>query len=84
VREAVLLLTAFCQREDHVFWEDTVTLRDSAAVSISSVQGHRQLTDVYLLSLAVSRDAALATFDRSIPTAAVPRAEERHLVLVGD
>jgi hypothetical protein len=32
------------------------------------------VTDVYLLGLAVKRGGALATFDRTIPLAAVPGA----------
>jgi hypothetical protein len=33
--------------------------------------GYRQLTDVYLLGLAQKRGGVLATFDRTIPVAAI-------------
>jgi predicted nucleic acid-binding protein len=36
----------------------------------ASLQGHRQLTDAYLLAVAHRRKAALATFDRGLRTLA--------------
>jgi predicted nucleic acid-binding protein len=33
--------------------------------------GHRQITDIYLLGLAIRHGGRLATFDRSIPLKAV-------------
>ena len=50
---------------------------------MSFLQGHRQLTDVYLLGLAVKRNGRLATFDRTIPTRAVAGAERETLLLLG-
>ena len=47
------------------------------------ITGHRQLTDVYLLSLAVARDAQLVTFDRSIPWQAVAGAKASDLRILG-
>lgn len=83
VREAARLLTVFCQHPDHVFWHDSVTLRDAGEVRLASIQGHRQVTDAYLLALAVSNRGALATFDRSMPLSAVPKASAEHLVQLG-
>ena len=41
--------------------------------------GSRQLTDVYLLVLAVRRGGRLVTFDRAVPLAAVANARKEHL-----
>jgi toxin-antitoxin system PIN domain toxin len=64
-------LSKFCKSGQHVFWPDAVSLRDRAVFSEAFVAGPRQLTDVYLLGLAVKMKGALATFDRSIPLSAV-------------
>ena len=49
----------------------------------SFVKGQRQLTDVYLLGLAVKRNGRLATFDRTIPVRAVKGAERETLAVIG-
>lgn len=41
----------------------------------------KQLTDIYLLALAVNHAGCLLTFDRSIPLSAVRGAEQHHLVI---
>ena len=66
--------------DGHRFWTDDVSLRDPAVFDCSRV-GHRQITDVYLLGLAHKNGGVLATFDRTIPTAAVVAAR-RHLLEV--
>lgn len=64
----------------HRFWPDSTSLLDGEAVTWSRVLGPRQVTDVYLLALAVRNAGRLVSFDRGIPLAAVPGAESRHLV----
>ena len=73
-------LSSFRDSGEHVFWPDEVSLCDSALFNLSV--GHRRLTDVYLLGLAVRRGGRLATFDRSIPSKAVPEARSAGLVVV--
>jgi toxin-antitoxin system PIN domain toxin len=73
-------LAAFRDSGDHVFWPDDVSVCDSRTFDLSI--GHRQLTDVYLLALAVRRDGRLATFDRSIPAKTVRGARADHLALI--
>ncbi|MGE0493848.1 MAG: hypothetical protein AB7S38_31860 [Vulcanimicrobiota bacterium] len=46
------------------------------------VHGPGQLTDLYLLALAVAREGCLATFDQAIPLSAVTGAQARHVVVV--
>jgi uncharacterized protein len=55
----------------HVFWSDDVSLTDESLFKRGWAQGHRQITDVYLLGLAHRHGGRLATMDRSIPLASV-------------
>lgn len=59
------------EEQGHVFWEDSITLQDELLFDRSMIRGHKQLTDIYLLGLAVRNQGNLATFDRSIPWKAV-------------
>lgn len=63
----------------HAFWPDDLSLLDPGCVHWSHVLGSRQLTDVYLLALAVRQGGRLVTFDRTIPLAAVEKASQGHL-----
>ena len=63
-----------------MFWPDDVSVCDPSGFSLTV--GHRQLTAVYLLGLAVRREGRLATFDRSIPVKAVRRARPDHLAVI--
>jgi uncharacterized protein len=66
----------------HEFWPDEVSLLDAGVADVTRIHGPRQLTDVYLLALAVRRKGRLVTFDRSISLEAVKGAERRHLVVI--
>jgi toxin-antitoxin system PIN domain toxin len=66
----------------HEFWPDQLSLLDPAVVDLSRVHGARQLTDAYLLALAVARGGRLVTFDRAVPLAAVRGAGAEHLVVL--
>ncbi|MBV8380374.1 MAG: VapC toxin family PIN domain ribonuclease, partial [Paucibacter sp.] len=48
----------------------------------SHVLGSRQLTDVYLLALAVRRGARFVTLDQGLSLHAVPAAQARNLVIL--
>ncbi len=82
VPELVGALTRFVSGSDHEFWPDSVTLRDSREFITDRILGSRQLTDLYLLALAVKHGGRLATFDRGIPLVALKTAEERHLLVL--
>jgi uncharacterized protein len=76
-------LAAAAADRSHAFLPDSVSLLQSGAVLWDRVLGARQITDVYLLALALANRARLVTFDRSVPLAAVPGALPRHLVVIG-
>ncbi len=48
------------------FWSDGISYVDA---DLAHVRGHRQVTDAYLVSLAASRSARLATFDEGLAQA---------------
>jgi len=68
-----------CLTLDHQFWADDVSLRDDTLIDISRVQGHQQLTDLYLLALAVQHGGCLVTFDRAIALSSVRGATSANL-----
>lgn len=68
-----------CASLDHEFWPDDVSLRDDSAVDFTRVHGHNQITDLYLLALAVKHEGSLITFDQNIPLQAVHGATTAHL-----
>ncbi len=74
-------LQEVCSSVDHEFWPDGVTLRQ-ANIEWSRVLGHNQITDVYLLALAVSHGGCLASFDHRIALSTVASAQAKHLMLL--
>ena len=66
----------------HVFWPDDVSISDPRLFHMARLMGHRQLTDAYLLGLAMRHGGRLATFDRSIPVAVVKGAGDAHLSVI--
>jgi len=74
-------LAAATTTDWHEFWPDSLSLLDGG-VDWRHVFGSRQVTDVYLLALAVNRGGRLVTFDNAIPLQAVPGAKPRHLVVI--
>ncbi len=66
----------------HAFWPCDLTLLDPELVDRSRVHGPRQVTDVYLLALAVRHDGRFVTFDGHVPLAAVSGARPEHLVVL--
>jgi toxin-antitoxin system PIN domain toxin len=78
--EAARRLAAFRASGEHTFWPDDVSVCEAREFDLAV--SHRQLTDVYLLALAVRHGGRLATFDRSIPAKAVRKARAEHLVVI--
>ena len=80
--QALDLLGHACATPHHRFWPCDVTVLDAAAVDRERVHGPRQVTDAYLLALAVQHEGRFVTFDRSVVRSAVPRAAADHLVVL--
>ena len=71
-----------CATLNHAFWPDDVSLRSDDCVDFSRVQGHNQITDLYLLALAVAHGGRLVTFDQTIALSSVHGATADHLLLL--
>lgn len=67
----VASLASLAAQPGHVFLPDAVSLLDGS-VHTERLLASSQVTDTYLLHLASSHDAQLATFDTRIVTTAVP------------
>lgn len=55
----------------HEFWPDDISAVDRGRLRRDRIHGHRQLTDLYLLALAVHHGGRLVTLDARIPASAV-------------
>jgi len=75
-------LTEAAESPDHKFWPADVSLLGAGLFDWSRVLGHRQVTDVYLLSLAVRNNGRLVTLDQRIAPEAVIDAGPEHLVVL--
>ncbi len=71
-----------CHKLDHEFWPDDVSLREDERFNFARVQGHNQITDLYLLSLAVHRKGCLVSFDQGIALSSVNGAATKHLLML--
>jgi predicted nucleic acid-binding protein len=63
----VELVANLCADPCHEFWPDDVSLLDNQRFNHAHVHGHRQITNLYLLGLAVGHGGRLGTFDEKNP-----------------
>jgi uncharacterized protein len=82
ITRALELLAEEVDGTDHAFWPDDISLLDAGRINRARILGPKQLTDVYLLALAVKNGGRLATFDRAIPISAVRGATKRNVVVI--
>ena len=66
----------------HEFWPDDLSILDQTVVDNARIHGPKQLTDVYLLALAVKQAGRFVTFDGSVPLSAVLHARKEHLAVI--
>jgi uncharacterized protein len=64
--ETLKLLQANLQHPGHIFWPDDLEVPASLSLVGTQLQGSRQITDAYLLGLAIHRKGRFATLDRSV------------------
>jgi predicted nucleic acid-binding protein len=63
--QSIEILVEMTNRDDHVFWPcDIPFTRDS--IPCDCLVGYRQVTDAYLLGLAIHHQGKFVTFDRAI------------------
>lgn len=80
--EAFGLLRAAVSTSNYQFIADDITLLDDTLVQYRDLSSYRQLTDVYLLALAVAHGARLVTLDTRISRSAVRGATSEHLAVI--
>ena len=69
-------------QEAHVFWPDSISLLEPQRLVWDRLLSSRQVTDAYLLALAVEHGGRFVTLDRHIPVTAVRNAQAQHLVVL--
>lgn len=70
------------QHLSHQFWADTFSLLQLGSLEWGRILSSRQVTDAYLLALAVQQGGRYVTLDRGIPLAAVNGAVSEQLVVI--
>ena len=81
-REAADVLAANTAANDHLFWPDGLTFAVASAFAGSRLVGHQQVTDAYLLGLALDRGGVLATLDERIAGLTPAKSAERRALEV--
>lgn len=74
VSTALAILRQFCTAHGHHFWSEDVSMRD--LVGPDTTITHANVTDVFLLGLAVHKGGKLATLDQHVPVTAIQRGAE--------
>jgi len=82
IAQAVDRLSGATRQSHHEFWPCELSLLDKNLIDATRVHGPRQVTDVYLLALAVSHRGRFVTFDRSVPLGAAKGADSANLVVL--
>ena len=80
--QAIKLLRQACRSGHHAFWPCDVSVLDPRVVDGLRLHSPRQVTDAYLLALAVAHEGRFVTFDRSVTLTSVQGATEDHLTVL--
>jgi uncharacterized protein len=79
--DILALFTELRRSGRHEFWPDAISLSDPKIFNLRQTQNAKSITDIYLLGLAMTKNAKLATYDRHVNAGAViGGAEALHLL----
>jgi uncharacterized protein len=82
-QQALKVLGQIVGHKHHVFWPDDLSVRERD-IPVAHILGHRQLTDAYLLGLAIRRQGRLVTLDESLSSLLPARdARQAAIELIG-
>jgi uncharacterized protein len=81
-QEAMKILDTNVKHTSHRFWADEIGFVQAAVPFAKRLEGHQQVTDAYLLGLAMHKRGSLATMDRGILALLPNKSPERDLVVV--
>lgn len=82
VSEAIRLLSLNVSHPTHQFWADELPIADAVRHFQNRIVGHNQVTDGYLLGLAMHKRAKLVTLDESLDALLDPKGGERDRIVV--
>ena len=82
VTEGLEVLRGQMAQPGHAFWPDAISIADTQTFDHGRLLGTKQITDAYLLALAVKHGGRLATLDQGVPLRAVRGAEVKHLTVI--
>lgn len=82
IAQAIEKLRRATATAHHEFWPDDVSVLDVQRLDAQRIHGPKQLTDLYLLALAVHHGGRFVSFDSRIARSAVHGAATGHLVLL--
>ena len=80
VAEGIELLKGAKSDTDNAFWNDDISIVDDTIFDTDYLLKSNQITDAYLLALAIKNKGKLVTFDRSLGRRAAIGDVSRHLV----
>ncbi len=80
--DALDLLRANLAHPAHHFWSDEIPLATALEPLAATLTGHKQLTDAYLLGLAILRKGRLVTLDQTVASLLRDKSEQQHFVVV--
>ncbi|MFM7343640.1 MAG: TA system VapC family ribonuclease toxin [Betaproteobacteria bacterium] len=80
VAQVLAQLQTLCASPHHHFWPDALSMVQADVLNPRYVLGHRQLTDAYLLALAVHQQGCLVTLDGAVALQSVRGAEPGYLL----
>jgi uncharacterized protein len=67
-RDALQVLSGSLNHPAHRFWTEDIGITEALAHFGRRVLGHQQITDAYLLGLAIHKKGRLATLDAGLPS----------------
>jgi uncharacterized protein len=65
-RDALALLEANLRHPDHHFWKDEIRFLAAVEPFAERLVGHQQVSDAYLLGLAIHKKGKLTTLDKGV------------------
>jgi len=80
--DALTVLQANLAHPAHRFWADEISLIDSLKPSSPTLIGHQQVTDAYLLGLAIHKKGKFVTMDRGVRALLPEKSPERDFVVL--
>jgi uncharacterized protein len=82
ISAAIKLLIMAKEATNHEFWPDSISLLNPALFNADACTHHGQITDTYLLALAVNNNGRLVSLDQDIKTSTIVSFDKRRLQVI--